>query len=1160
MKARISSNIILFICLGFFLSFDAFGQNRANQILKTIAVNDSIKLDSLSIIPHSFKVFDKNGKALDSLDFHLDFPSSTLLLKLPKAANHDSVIVSYSTFPYDFNAQFYHKQLSIKKDSESDLGREIYNYRPSKKSPNPFALNQFQKSGSISRGFSAGNAQNLSVASDMNLQLSGMISPELRLTAAITDNNIPIQPDGNTQQLQDFDQVFIKLDHKNGSLIAGDFVMKKPDSYFLNYHKKSQGAFGEAHFMMGKKEGKMKVYAGAAISRGNYNRYKFQGVEGNQGPYKLQGANFERYIMVLSGSEHVFMDGKKLVRGESNDYIINYNTAEITFMPRIIVTKDKRFEVEFEYSQQNYSRALVTAGVGWETQNIKIESHIFSEGDLKNQPIDMPLEENEKLILTQIGDSLSQAVVPAIDSTIFNPNRVMYKMIDSLGFDSVFVYSTNPDSAFFQLTFSYVGEGNGNYIQKKSSANGRVFQWVAPVSGQAQGSYAPIKLLVTPKKKQMITTSLAYKIGKSTQIGAEIALSVHDQNTFSSLDGNDNLGFATKIKMDDKRKLGQRKNPWMIISGASYEYVQKNFNPIERFRSVEFDRDWNGLSTANYGDEHILGVGIGLQKKKFGSANYKFNNYRKGIDNKGYRNAFMVNFNKKGFAFIGNINTTQTANTNNNTNFLRHNFEINKSLKRIKMGVKENAEDNRFTIKGSNLLLPASYSFNEIGGYLSSSDTSTIGFKFEVLHRIDSHSDSTALKRTSEANEFIAEMGLLKNPKHSFKIVGSYRNLMISDTMLILRKPDESARGRAEYRARIAKGALLVSAFYETNSGLEVKKEYSYIEVASGQGVYSWIDYNNNNIKELDEFQIAAFQDQANFIRIIIPSSEYVKTYGSRFNTSINFNPATLWRKSENPFLKTISHFSNNLTYRSQIKTQTDDFIKAFNPFNINIIDPNMVFLNSFFKNTLFFNRNHPVFGLDWTFRYNKNKMLMVNGYEGRSLNEHLIKLRWNISRRYLIELKENIGNKTAFSEFFDNRDFNIDYNQITSKFTFQPNRIFRLAMLYEYTEKNNNSLTINSQKAINNSVTLIGKYNNIQKGNLSGTLSYIDWKYNGNDADALAFEMLDGYRTGVNIRWNLSYNRTLMENLQLTIIYDGRKPAGTKTIHTGMIQIRAYF
>ena len=50
-----------------------------------------------------------------------------------------------------------------------------------------------------------------------------------------------------------------------------------------------------------------------------------------------------------------------------------------------------------------------------------------------------------------------------------------------------------------------MGQGNGNYRVKNSTANGRVFDWVAPVNGQSQGNYEPIAILNAPNQKSMVT-------------------------------------------------------------------------------------------------------------------------------------------------------------------------------------------------------------------------------------------------------------------------------------------------------------------------------------------------------------------------------------------------------------------------------------------------------------------------------------------------------------------------------------------------------------------------------------------------------------------------------------------------------------------------------
>src|SRR5690606_20471268 len=134
--------------------------------------------------------------------------------------------------------------------------------------------------------------------------------------------------------------------------------------------------------------------------------------------------------------------------------------------------------------------------------------------------------------LKNIGNQLEQAVFPNVDTVNFNRDEVLYKQVDTLG-QAIYIYSANPDSARYRPGFSYVGSGNGDYkLSTTSAANGRVFEYMAPVNGIKQGDYAPVTMLVTPKKQQLITFAADYKAGKNTLISSEAAFSDHDVNLF----------------------------------------------------------------------------------------------------------------------------------------------------------------------------------------------------------------------------------------------------------------------------------------------------------------------------------------------------------------------------------------------------------------------------------------------------------------------------------------------------------------------------------------------------------------------------------------------------------------------------------------------------
>lgn len=1137
-----------------------YSQNLSNIRVKKITVlSDTVAIDSLSIIPGTLMISSSNGDLTEGADYIVDYANAEVFFR--KEVFTDTLLFAFRVFPLKFSAVIKHKDENLVNNTKQAVENPFL-YRYETVSENVFQWGSISKNGSISRGISFGNNQDVVVNSSLNLQLSGNLSGDIQVLAAITDNNIPIQPDGNTQQLQEFDKVFIQLFNKNNKLIVGDFELEKPKGYFMNFYKKGQGAVIESNLKLTEKT-RLFLKGSGAASKGRYARNVLVAMEGNQGPYKLTGSQNELFIMVIAGTEKVYIDGRILTRGQDNDYVIDYNTGEITFMPKNLITKDKRIVVEFEYSDKNYARTMFYAGAELEYKNLNVRFNFITEQDLKNQPIQQDLTEEDKQILALVGDSVMQAIVPNIDSMAFSNNYIMYKLVDTVvnfvHYDSVFIYSTNPDSAFYRLGFSYVGKGKGNYIQIQNVANGKVFKWIAPESGNLSGEYEPVMLLYAPTRKQLYTLGVDYSIGKTTKISVETALSNNNKNTFSDFNKQDDYGYAVKATVNNVIPFGKKnKNGWKYLLSVSNEWIDKKFSPFDPYRNVEFSRDWN-LSAVNTNySENISELKTGIQNVKNQNLIYQFKYFYKGPAYKGAKNLLDASYDIKNFylIFSGSYLTADAANFS--SAYFKHKAVLSKKFKKITVGISEEQENNKFFAIIPDSITGNSFSFQEYEGFLSSSDSALNKFKISYKKRLDNLPYNGKLKRATNADDFNVLLDFSKNPKNMLKTSMTYRRLHISDTALSNSKPDNIFIGRIEYYVQFLKKVFQSTTYYEVGSGMEEKREYSYLEVPAGQGFYKWTDYNSDGIKQLNEFDIASFKDEATFIRVFTPTRIYIRTNTAVFSEALTIEPSLAWARKTG-FKKFISRFALQLSFNVDKKTTEESLLKAYNPFLSNVEDSSLVSTSTQFKSVLFFNKSYQKVGAELSYQKSNSKQVLINGFETRDQYSYSLKIRWNITKKIYSNLMIQAGKKQFLSEYLSSKNFDIVFFETEPKLFYQPGNKYRLSLTYIYTNKRND-IQNNVETAQIHNIGFDFKYNFPGKGTIITKANYINILYTGLENNSLLYEMLNGYKNGQNITWNFTFQRNLGQNLQLDLIYDGRKTASNKMVHVGSVQLRAHF
>lgn len=1152
------------LCIIFAISVSfAIGQrkpaNLSNLRRKYISTKDvSARFDSLSVVPNTFVI-----KDVPAFAYELDEVNAVIKWKIKPVA--ETVYITYRVFPYKLNA--------VSRQFNFDSIRYNFTYEPpvtlkdESFNNKVFDFGNVNYSGSVGRGLSVGNNQDASVSSSLNLQVNGFIGDSLQLSAAISDNNIPVQPEGNTQSINDFDKIYMEVKKRGWKASFGDIDIRQSKNYFLNFYKRLQGASFQTDNKIGNAYNSLLVTG--AIAKGKFTRNIITPQEGNQGPYKLSNPNQEIFFVVLASTERVFLDGQLLVRGDDQDYVINYNTAEVRFTPKHLITKDSRIQIEFEYADRNFLNSQLYANDEITVnKRLKMSIGAFSNVDAKNSPINQTLDDNQKQFLSSIGNNIDSATYPnavrdtfAIDKILYTKRDTSYLVSGNTIHDSIFTYSISKTDTLYNVSFLFVGEGKGRYVLDQGNANGKVYRWIPPsATGVRLGDYEPVILLATPKKHQLISTVVEYAVSHNTTIKAEGAVSNYDVNTFSSKDKGKDVGGAFKFQfVNDLKVLPTVRKGLLLNTHGGYEYVQDRFQPIERLRNVEFNRDWSLPFDAPAATEHLINGGMKLKDKSSNFIQYDFTNYTRSDNYVGYRHLFSHFMQLKRWKVNDQVSETVTNSDIQHGTFFRPSIDISRLIgkKNYEIGGGFSEENNKILNKQADTLNPLSFSFDIWQAYIRSPLRKLNKWSITYSSRVNKFPVQKQLLTSDKSHTINFTTELLQSEHHQLKLNLTYRKLQILDQAITKEQADESFLARAEYAVNKWHGFVVGSALYEIGAGQEQKLQYTFVQVPTGQGEYTWIDYNNDGIPQLNEFEIAVYQDQKNYVKVYTPTNEYVKANYIQLNYSLTLTPRVLISsKTKNSFKHFISKFSSNSVLQVNKKDISNGSFD-FSPFSKQLVDTSLLSLNSFLSNSLYFNRSSVKWSVDLTHRLTTTKAILTYGFESRKVSDISLRGRYNLNRTFSTSLINRYSTNDLITPKFSNRNFSIREGAVEPSLIYIRGSRLRISIIYDYDEKHN---ITGIESSINNSLSTDVKYNVLSNGTLSGKFTVNNISFVGTPSSTVGYTILDGLLPGRNYLWNLELTKRIAGNIEMDIQYEGRKPQDTKIINIGRATLRALF
>lgn len=1152
----------------------AFGQEQGAAMPADTALMRFLPGDTTLRLPHPVLIRGRMQVFVDSTRlperaYSVDWGAGRIGIidssLIPVDSLHPRVLrVIYVYVPIQLQERYAHRQLVINDDT---AGPQRFTVR-SKSAPltvdNMFGPG-FQKSGTLIRGVSAGNRQDVLLNSGFQLQFSGRVAGDVEVIGSLTDNNTPIQPEGNTQTLQELDKVFLTVRAPSVSGTLGDFVTTVTGTDLAGVTRKVQGGEVTAHSDLGE------ARAIAATTRGKYRTMQFQGLDGVQGPYRLTGENGENGIIVIAGTEHVFIDGVVQSRGENLDYVIDYSTAEVTFSTRRMITSASRISIEYQYSDRKYARSLLggQASVHSADTSVRFTATWLREADNQDAPLDISLSDADRALLAAAGGDRAKASRTGISDagldSVTNRGRGFYARRDTVinGLpDSVFVYAPGDSLARYALSFTFVGVGNGTYVR----VAGQEYRF----AGARAGDYVPVVYLAMPQRTQMLDGRLSAAIATGVSAVAEFALSDVSLNRFSTAPDAQLSGtggtFSLLIAPQKLAGAGTLEGSFRMRA------LSPMFRSIDRIDEIEFARRWN-LSTSTQQQKQNLSEGrvtcAPLDKTTIGA---EVGEIRVGDSFSTLRQQYSVmssSLKELAAAYRVEILHSTGAAGLASSQWTRHMGDLRYALGMFTPGMHVEAESRTDMAHGADslpattdTLTPQSYRFVQWGPRLQVAPTTGLGLFGEYAVRAEDSVLTGSLQRQSNTTIYRAGFDMVSLGGVTGSGEFSVRNKSIEQAFSSGEQNAQSVLLRLQGSARPMNGAIAADLFYSSATQRASKLERRFVLVPYGTGQYVYLgDLNHNGVQDENEFSLTNAAD-GTYTLIYRPADQLYPIIDLKSSARVRLKPALALGTKPQGVAAVIALFSGETYLRIDERSTTQALSDVYLLHLGTFLDERFTLAGAQqIQQDLFFMENDPEFNLRG--RYSERRSLTELAATGERAyqREQSLRVRWHLIAELTSELTGALlRDELAATGPTVNTPRALGTTQFTSDLSYRPLPEWEIGWKADL-RTTTDAIIAPAVVADKNFQTVRAAYSFAGFGRIQGeverdriTLNALPTGYTG------SFQLTDGFSAGDTYIARAIFEYRVTANVQATANYTGRMRESAVPMHTFQAEVRAMF